>query len=581
MQVLGIAGWSGSGKTTLVERLIPALIARGITVSTVKHAHHAFDVDRPGKDSWRHRAAGAQEVVVASAARLALMQELRGAPEPELPEIVARLKPVDLVLVEGFKRQPIPKLEVHRAIVGKPLLHTDDPWIIAVASDEALPGCPLPQLPLDEPEAIAGFILARLFGARASSNASQAIGDCFAHGGGDLSVAEAVALIEGRVGPVCAPEPAPRPLVSALGHVLAEDLVAQRTVPAQDNSAVDGYALRHADLAPDGPTRLRITGRAAAGRPLEGELAPGGAVRIFTGAPLPPGADTVVMQEDVTVEEGTVTVPAGVVRGAHRRPAGEDCRTGATVIPAGTRLGPRQIALAAASGATALTVRRPLRVTLFSTGDELATGHAVDSNRPMLLALLGNLGVSVTDGGILRDNPDAVREALAAAAASADLIITSGGVSVGEEDHVRAAVATLGSLHLWRIAMKPGRPLALGQIGKACFLGLPGNPVAAYIGFVRFGVPLICRLAGAAISPAHTLVRAGFTLQKKPGRTEFLRAMLQTDGDGQPVAVGDPGQGSGRLGVLASAEVLVEIEPHVTQIRPGDIVRALPLWQHL
>ncbi|WP_119422963.1 molybdopterin-guanine dinucleotide biosynthesis protein B, partial [Desertibaculum subflavum] len=352
MQVLGIAGWSGSGKTTLVERLIPALIARGLSVSTVKHAHHAFDVDRPGKDSWRHRAAGAHEVVVASAARLALMQELRGATEPELPEIVARLKPVDLVLVEGFKRQPIAKLEVHRAVVGKPLLHPEDPWIVAVASDAPLPGCTLPQLPLDRPEAIADFIVARLFAAPAPRAAEQAPGDCFAHADGDLSVAEAAALIASRVEPVCAPEPAPRPLAAALGGVLAADLIAQRTVPAQDNSAVDGYALRHAELATGAPTRLAVGGRAAAGRPLEGSAGPGSAVRIFTGAALPPGCDTVVMQEDVHRDGDSVIVPAGIVRDAHRRPAGEDCRAGTVALAAGARLGPRQVALAAASGAT-------------------------------------------------------------------------------------------------------------------------------------------------------------------------------------------------------------------------------------
>lgn len=581
MQVLGIAGWSGSGKTTLVERLIPALIARGLSVSTVKHAHHAFDVDRPGKDSWRHRAAGAHEVVVASAARLALMQELRGAVEPELPEIVARLKPVDLVLVEGFKRQPIAKLEVHRAILGKPALYPDDPWILAVASDGALPGCPLPQLPLDRPEAIADFIVARMFATLASAVAGQARGDCFAHVGGDLSVAEAAVLIASRVQTVCVPEPSPRALAASLGGVLAKDLIAERTVPAQDNSAVDGYALHHADLVTGGPTRLPVAGRAAAGRPLEGRAGPGCAVRIFTGAALPPGCDTVAMQEDVRIDGDHVVLPAGIARGAHRRPAGEDCRAGTLALPAGTRLGPRQVALAAACGATALVIRRPLRVALFSTGDELAAGHTVDSNRPMLAALLGGLGVQLTDHGILRDEARAVREALAAAAEGADLIVTSGGVSVGEEDHVRAAVDKLGSLHLWRIAMKPGRPLALGQIGEACFLGLPGNPVAAYIGFARFGLPLIHRLAGASPPPAHILVRAGFALQKKPGRTEFLRAALGSGTDGVPTAIGDPGQGSGRLGVLAAADVLVEIGPKVTQIRPGDMVPALPLWQQL
>jgi molybdopterin molybdotransferase len=289
------------------------------------------------------------------------------------------------------------------------------------------------------------------------------------------------------------------------------------------------------------------------------------------------------MQEDVALDGDAVVVPAGIPKGAHRRPAGEDARAGTLALPAGTLLGPRQIALAAACGIVALPVCRRLRVALFSTGDELAEGGAdgriADTNRPMLAGLLAPLGVELHDLGILRDDAAAVRAALARAAEGADLIITSGGVSVGEEDHVRAAVAALGALHLWRIAMKPGRPLALGQVGTACFLGLPGNPVAAYIGFVRFGLPLVRRLMGAAPAPAHLMVRGGIALAKKAGRTELQRAPLANGPDG-PVAVGEPGQGSGRLGLLAAADLLVEIPPEVTQIRPGDIVPALPLWQH-
>lgn len=576
MRLIGIAGWSGSGKTTLIESLIPSLARRGLAVSTVKHAHHAFDVDKPGKDSYRHRQAGARDVLVASAARFALMREHRGNPEPELSALRTLLAPVDVVLVEGYKRTAIPKIEIHRAETGKPLLQPDDPWIVAVAADRPPPGLTVPCLSLDDIEGVAGVIVALLAGP--AQPPLQRGRDPVANEGSDLSVADALSLIAREARKVCGPELEPIVLQNAPGRILAADVRTPGALPPSDCAAVDGYAFAHGDLLRDSPTWMPVSGRAAAGRPLSGRVETGGAVRIFTGAVLPPGTDTVVMQEDTDFDQGKVRIPQGIALGINRRRSGEDATAGSIVLERGTRLGPRHVALAAACGIRALPVLRPLRVALFSTGDELsAEGGGNDSNRPMLAAMLRRLGTSVLDQGILRDDPDSVRDALKHAAAEADLLLTSGGMSVGEEDHVRKAVSAIGHLDLRRVAMKPGRPLALGWIGATRFLGLPGSPIAAFIGFVRFGIPLVLGLTGAKPEDPLVLVRAGFTFTKKTGRTEYLRVRVTTGPDGLPTATLEPDHGAGRLAHLARADALVELGPDVTAVAPGDIVAAIML----
>lgn len=573
MRLIGVAGWSGSGKTTLIEKLIPCLNARGISVSTVKHAHHRFDVDKPGKDSFRHRQAGALDVLVASSARLALMREHRGGEEPGLHALCAMLGPVDLILVEGFKYSPIPKIEIHRADTGKTLLQADDPWIAAVVSETAPPGLTVPWIPLGDVEGVAE-VLIRISGQQTEVTASAAMPVVPTADGPDMPVETALARITSDIRPVCGPESLRTPLADAAGRVLAADVRTRIALPPADCAAVDGYAFAHRDrLLP-----MPVTARAAAGRPLSGYVAPGGAVRIFTGAALPLGTDTVVMQEQAILAEGLLKVPHATLLGANRRLAGEDVPAGSVVLERGTRINSRHVALAAACGIAALPLLRPLRVAVFSTGDELDGEDGTrDSNRPMLAALLRRLCVTVLDRGILRDDDASVRRALSEAATDADLVVTSGGVSVGEEDHIRKAVAAIGRIDLWRVAMKPGRPLALGRIGQSRFLGLPGSPVAAFIGFVRFGIPLVLCLAGARAAAPLCLVRAGFTFRKKPGRTEYLRARLATGSDGLPSAVLDEDRGAGRLAQLARADALIELGPEVTAVAPGDIVHAIML----
>ncbi|MDJ1159623.1 molybdopterin molybdotransferase MoeA [Chelatococcus sp. SYSU_G07232] len=411
---------------------------------------------------------------------------------------------------------------------------------------------------------------------------AQLSDDCFAFGGPLLSVEAALALIGERVAPVAETESVP--LGDADGRVLAADVVARVDLPPFANSAVDGWAVRYADLAPAGETVLPEVGRLPAGASAEGVRAEGCAVRIFTGAPMPVDADTVFMQEDVRAEGGRVVLPAGLKRGANARPAGEDVAAGAVALPAGRRLRPQDVALAAAVGHRMLTVRRRLRVAVFSTGDELAEPGAplgpasvYDSNRAALVALLRRLGVAVSDLGILRDEPDGLAENLAAAAGGHDLILTSGGVSTGEEDHVKAAVEQVGSLVFWRIAIKPGRPVAMGVVRGTPFVGLPGNPVAVYVTFSWIVRPLLAALSGGVVErPLGLPVRVAFHYRKKPGRREYVRVSLRRGADGLVEAVKYAREGAGVLTSLTETDGLAELPEETDGVVEGDTVSFFP-----
>jgi molybdopterin molybdotransferase len=413
---------------------------------------------------------------------------------------------------------------------------------------------------------------------------AQLSDDCFAFSGPLLPIAEMERLIAERVAPVAETEEVA--LAAALGRVIAADVVAAHDLPPFDNSAVDGFAVRHADLEPDAETRLVIVDRALAGHQASHALRRQQAIRIFTGAPMPPGADTVFMQEDCRIEDDAVVVPQGLERGANSRGAGEDLRAGAVMLPAGRRLGPADLALAAAQGVTTLRVRRKLKVAVFSTGDEVVEPGAArpaaaifDANRHFLRALLEKFGATVTDLGILPDAQAALEGAIAAAAAEHDLVITSGGVSTGEADHVRAAVEAIGRLVFWRVAIKPGRPVAMGVVpgkyGNAAFAGLPGNPAAVYVTFVCVVWPLLLRLAGAAPRRLIALpVRAAFPYRKRRGRREYVRVSLRVAAGGVE-AVKFPRDGAGVITSLTETDGLVELGEQVTEIAPGTMVNFL------
>jgi molybdopterin molybdotransferase len=408
---------------------------------------------------------------------------------------------------------------------------------------------------------------------------AQLSADCFAFGGPLLSIDKALELLPSRLGAIEGSESVS--LLQADGRVLARDIVAALPLPPFTNSAVDGYALRGEDLPTSEEKAFAVVDLVQAGASADVAATAGGAIRIFTGAPMPAGADTVFMQEDVRVmEDGKVALPPGLKRGSNVRPIGEDIALGQVVLKAGHRLRPQDVALAAALGQTRLEVRRRLRVAVFSTGNEIVSPgtprgpvQLFDSNRFMLLAMLGRLGCDVDDLGILRDDPAATAAMLKSAAEHHDLILTSGGVSTGEADYVKAAVERVGSLVFWRMAIKPGRPVAMGVIDGTPLIGLPGNPVASYVTFAYVARPAILALSGTPIQlPSAVRARAAFTYKKKAGRREYVRAHLRRAPDGIVEVLKFPREGAGLLSSLVETDGLVELHEDVVRIEPGQAV---------
>jgi molybdopterin molybdotransferase len=392
-----------------------------------------------------------------------------------------------------------------------------------------------------------------------------------------LTIEQAAGHAAERIAAVAGSETVP--LAAADGRVLAADVIAPLDLPPFANSAVDGYAVRFADLAA-AETQLPLSGRVAAGNDAVGVATVGVAVRVFTGAPMPAGADTVFMQEDVTLKAGAVILPPGLKRGANTRPAGEDLPRGHVALAAGRRLRPQDLALLAALGLTEVAVRRRVRVAIFSTGDELnEPGTALpragiyDANRSLLRALVTRAGADVVDLGILKDEPESLAARLLQAAESCDLILTSGGVSTGEEDHVKAAVERAGELAFWRVAIKPGRPVAMGHVAATPFIGLPGNPVAVFVTFAFVARTVIALLSGTPPKSLHGLpVRLGFPYKKKAGRREYVRVSLAPASDGISVARKHPRDGAGVLTSLTETDGLVELADELTNVAEGTIV---------
>lgn len=395
-----------------------------------------------------------------------------------------------------------------------------------------------------------------------------------------LSVEEALAHLLAQARPVAEVESVAT--LRALGRVLAEPQVSALTVPPLDNSAMDGYAVRVADIGAAGANGLPVSQRIPAGT-VGQPLTPGTAARIFTGAPIPVGADAVVMQEDCVAQGDSVVVNKLPRPGANIRRAGEDIACDSQILASGMRIGPGEMGLAASVGIAQLPVYRRLRVATFYTGDEivmpgepLRAGQIYNSNRFTLTGLLEKLGCEVLDFGIVPDNLEATVSVLERAAAQADLVITSGGVSVGEEDHIKAAVERVGKLELWRIAMKPGKPLAFGMAGATPFIGLPGNPVSAFVTFCLFVRPYILRSQGALeMMPKVFNVRADFSWAKPGNRREYLRAKLSVSDDGIVGASIYPNQSSGVLTSVVWGDGLVDIPAGAT-VAAGQSVTFMP-----
>lgn len=397
-----------------------------------------------------------------------------------------------------------------------------------------------------------------------------------------ISVAEAVGRIRDAVSPVAETERLP--LREALDRVLAEDIRARFDVPPLANSAMDGYAVRSADIPATGSVELEVIGTAWAGHPLETEVGPGQCARIMTGAIVPAGCDTIVVKERVEATDGRVRIPAPVVAGENVREAGEDIRAGTVVLAAGTRLGPAELGLLASQGIPAVEVRRRIRVAFFSTGDELrglgeplAPGQIYDSNRYTLFGMLRHVGAEIHDLGVVPDRRDATEETLRRAAAAADVVLTSGGVSAGEADYVTETLRKIGEVGFWKVAMKPGRPLAFGKVGNAWFFGLPGNPVSVMVTFYQFVLPALRKLAGERPREPFTfMVPCRSRLKKRPGRVEFQRGVLARDGNGQ-LTVGRTGpQGSGILSSMSEANCFIILPMDSAGVEPGTLVEVQP-----
>ena len=404
----------------------------------------------------------------------------------------------------------------------------------------------------------------------------------------ECSVAEARAAITARLQPLDDPQTVT--LTQALGRVLAADIVSPIDVPAHDNSAMDGYALSGTDLQNDRPTELQVVGTALAGHPWDGQLAAGQALRVMTGAVLPAGLDTVVPHEKCHVDSGRLRIEAGTVKpGDNRRQRGEDLSAGQPALTAGRTLRPADLGLIASLGIGQVTVQRRLRVALFSTGDELRdlgqpldAGCIHDSNRYSLMGALQRLGLDVVDLGVVPDQAQALEATLRAAMAQADVVLTSGGVSVGDADHTRALLARLGEVAFWKLALRPGRPLAFGTLKRdgaappIWLFALPGNPVAALVAFYAFVRDALLQLAGAAPQALPKLqARCVSTIRKRPGRTEYQRGIVEPDAaGGWQVRLTGP-QGSGVLNSMSRANALLVLGPAQGAVPAGGMVDVL------
>ena len=604
LPLLGFAAFSGTGKTTLLEAMLPKLVARGIRVAVIKHAHHDFDIDQPGKDSHRLRKAGASQMLISSRYRRALVTE---TPDEEagLAHLITQLDQtqLDLILVEGFKKLSFPKIELHRTEVGKPWLHPTDNNIIAVAANIAIPdtevtpaaktqpkGAALPQLDINDLEQITDFVV-RFIQGEVEANVAEApqglqCGDLTPQG--MLSVSTGRERILGHIVPLEQVQTVD--LKAALGQIVAHDILSPVNVPQHTNSAMDGYAIRGDDLERE---HYAVVAHVMAGHSYDLPLEKGQAVRIMTGAAVPECADTVVMREQAEQTEHNsrhsqvrfnLTMSA-IHQGQNVRQAGEDLALGQTAVAAGSKITAPELGMIASLGINQVSVKRAIRVAIFSTGDEVQhpgepqkNNCIYDSNRYTLHAMLSQAGCEVIDLGIIEDSEAALEATLQQGSEQADLILSSGGVSVGDADYIKTVLDKLGQINFWRVNMRPGRPLAFGHINNTPFFGLPGNPVAVMVVFLQFVEPAIRKLQGITDwQPQVFNATATERFRSRPGRTEYTRGIFSFDANGRLTVKSTGQQGSGILRSMSEANCLVEVLPEQANAEIGDVVRVIPL----
>ncbi|HAS6986462.1 TPA: bifunctional molybdopterin-guanine dinucleotide biosynthesis adaptor protein MobB/molybdopterin molybdotransferase MoeA [Vibrio parahaemolyticus] len=580
--ILGFAAYSGTGKTTLLEALLPKLTEAGLRIGMLKHAHHNFDVDKPGKDSYRLRKAGASQMLIASRNRFALMTETPEA-EAEFEYLLTRFDEdkLDVVLVEGCKNIAFPKIELHREEVGKPWLYPHDENIIAIASDTAGLDSELPQMNINDLDAIAQFVLQYVQDAKAPKSKEKDAACCDTLSPAFLSVVQGQEKILSLVNTVSEIEACK--IENAYGRVLAEHIISPVNVPQYTNSAMDGYAIRSDDVDRDS---YQVVAEVMAGHAYDQPLEVGQAVKIMTGAPTPRNGDTVVMREQASQEGDKVTFNGAHIKaGQNVRQAGEDLAIGSDVFTAGTRLASPEMGMIASLGFGEANVFRKLKVAVFSTGDEVQApgteqkaNSIYDSNRFTIMGMLEKLGCEILDFGILEDNEQLMIEALENASAQADVVMTSGGVSVGDADYIKLALDKLGQIDFWRINMRPGRPLAFGQINNKPFFGLPGNPVAVMVSFINFVEPALRKMQGEqGWKPLKVNAIATENLRSRQGRTEFSRGIYELDDTGRLTVRTTGKQGSGILRSMSEANCLIEISPAIDTVKAGESVTIIPL----
>lgn len=588
LPILGFSAWSGVGKTTLLERLIPQLAKSGIRVGLIKHAHHEFDIDKPGKDSYRLRKAGANPVLIISDKRLALMYENKPDTEVSLRDALAALPAnvdFDLLLVEGFKFADIPKIVLLRqkgSSKSETPIPLSDSNVIAVASDD-LSGSHCnsvkshkPLLDINRVDSIADFICHWL---QQHSPANQKT--CVS----GMSLRAGLERIEQQVEQISETEKLK--LSESYGRILAVTITAKIDVPADNNSAMDGYACRFSDIQSQIEPRLVLVGESVCGEPFSGVVGMGECVRIFTGGVLPAVCDTVIMQEQSRRLGEDVYFKAVDNRPfrkmQHVRLAGEDIAEGSPLASARQCLEPALMGVLASAGIAEVSVLRRPRVAfitngseLIGLGSELARGQCFDSNRYSLLGLLTKAGVDIIDMGIVADDPAALESAIRLANTRADLVITTGGISVGDTDFVKPVIQNLGEIIFSGLQIKPGHPVTFAKLSESLLFGLPGNPVAVMVCFSQLVLPAIRQLSGQQ-QPALTLMAQSCeSIRKLAGRFEFVRGILTQDEQGNHLVKRAGKQGSAILSTMSRANCFILLDETCAGVSAGQQVCVQP-----
>ncbi len=582
--IIGFAAYSGTGKTTLLELLIPLLVRKGKKIALIKHAHHNFDIDHKGKDSYRFRKAGAKQIVISSQKRYALIAETPNE-ETSFSDLIKKIDiaQIDLILVEGFKKEAFPKIELKRQALQKPWLYPTDKNIIALACDsfknEVIPDY-LAKLDINQPNSIAHFILNWI----ENNNNTLKPASCDLFSSSMISVKKAQKRILDTISTQLTSSPAP--LQYLRNKVLSENIIAPINVPSMTNSAMDGYAIQSEDCH---LTQFKVIGEIKAGYQFSAQLKKGECVQIMTGAPLPENADTVIIKEQANVlskEYIQIDKSKGeIIAKQNVRMVGEDLVKNSLIFSRGKRLNSADVGMIASLGYRQACIYAPLRVALFSTGDEvIEQGESkpnekiYDTNRFTLQSLLTKLNCQILDLGILPDNKTAIYQALSRVKGSADLIITSGGVSVGKADYIKSVLEQLGHIDFWRINMRPGRPLAFGHLDHTPFFALPGNPVAVMVTFLLFVEPAIRQMQGEKNWQREMLPAISETdLSSRLNRTEYIRGVYTINAEKQIIVKSTGAQGSGILSSMSYANCLIKIPPERENIKKGEYVNIITL----